>query len=192
MWKYTNWNTALSEVEKHTYVVSLTVIAKIGSSVHYVRPACIQWGGRKCDNLQWQNEKVEKKQKCETRLMSYVQLHWKCHLSISWPKVLLFDLTYPSFKNSTSPKWQLPTVHQCSGINGLAPCPHGYCSIITGHSPSGPLWCPRWQFSPKRDMTVHHLRSGLFKPNMTPSCLTHAGQWAKQLQSMMKMHTEIS
>lgn len=38
-------------------------------------------------------------------------------------KVSAYDLSGPSSQTSTSPKWQLPTVHQCSGINGLAPLP---------------------------------------------------------------------
>ena len=55
----------------------------------------------------------------------------------------------PPPQTSTPLKWQLPTVHQCSGINGLAPCPRGYCSIITGRSPAGPLWCPRRERAPR-------------------------------------------
>lgn len=69
----------------------------------------------------------------------YVEIYWKCHLGISkgvgvWPQLPL-----------------LPTldVHQCSGINGLAPCPCGYCSVITGHSTPGPLWCPRQELFPR-------------------------------------------
>lgn len=38
----------------------------------------------------------------------------------------------------------------------------------------------------------HHLKSGLFKLNMAVSCLTYAGQWAKQSEEMIKMQTEIS
>lgn len=52
---------------------------------------------------------------------------WICLASLKMPaqhlKVSACDLSGPSSRTSTSPKWQLPTVHQCSGINGLAPLP---------------------------------------------------------------------
>lgn len=93
-------------------------------------------------------EKVDRKEKCEDQLM-YIMFSFTESATSASLKVLVCDLSYPSSQTSTSPKWQLPTVYQCFGINGLTPWPRGYCSIITGHSPSGPLWCPRRQPPPR-------------------------------------------
>lgn len=53
-------------------------------------------------------------------------------------------------------------------LMGLPRAPHGYCRIITGHSPSGPLCCPCRELSPKRDITKCTKRTST---SWNPVCL---------------------